>query len=143
MRPLRGGRKFRYSGRPLNLNRSRMPAVKSCAGLKGSHGVDEGEPAVPGDVLDDVTAGTTSEAVEPVGHAANRQRRRGVVVEGAATHEALAPLLQLDTTCRYDGLERVVLPDCRNVKASPVWQCHSPTPAVTTVVILRSGVAAR
>ena len=76
------------------------------------------------------------------GYAANRQRRRGVVVEGTAAHQTLAPLRQLDTTCRHDRLDRVALSKGRNVKASAAGELHSSTPAANSVVVSTSGVGA-
>jgi len=56
-------------------------------------------------------------------------------VEGAAAHEALALVSQLDTTGRDDGLDRVVVSNCRNVKAFTAGQRHSSTPAAASVVV--------
>ena len=66
--------------------------------LEGLNGINEGEPGEPVDVFDDVTARPASEAMEPVGDAANGQRCSGVVVERAAAHEALAAPGQFDAT---------------------------------------------
>ena len=94
-------------------------------------------PGEPGDVLDDVTGGAAPEAVEPICYSANRQRRGGVIVEGAAAHKALAPLRQLDSTSSDDSLNRVSPSNCRNVKACAAGERHSSTPTANPVAVSR------
>ena len=46
--------------------------------------------------VDDVAAGTATEAPEPVGHSADRHQHGRVVVERAATHVAVSPGMQFN-----------------------------------------------
>jgi hypothetical protein len=141
---LRCGRQVGGSIWALNLlaDGGRWHAVERGARLKGLHGVDEGGPGEPGDVVDDVTAGVAPKAVEPLGYPADRKGRRGVVVEGAAAHEGMAALSQLDTTCRHDDLDRVVVSNVRNVKASAIGERHGSTPQPIDVSVATSWVGA-
>ena len=70
----RCGRELSGDSWPLELRHGgRRHAAERGALLKCLNGVDEGEPGEPVDVLDDVTARATPEAMEPVGYAANGQ----------------------------------------------------------------------
>ena len=56
-------------------------------------------------------------------------------MEGAAAHEAMAPLTQFDTTCRHDGLDRVGAPNGRDVEAFAAGERHSSIPVASSVVL--------
>jgi len=119
------GRLLGCASGPRDLTRDgRRRAVEGGARLEGLDGAGEGESGEPVDVLDDVTAGPAPEAVEPVGYTADRQGRRGVVVEGAAAHEPLTPPGQLDPAGGHDDLDAVVMSDRGNVKAGAVGNGH-------------------